>query len=282
MAYETGTASNYRDLLDKLRLFLTTNASLVADGQEWTQMRWVTTSNTQELILKGPGLAGLDEIYVGISSDENTSSDWFNWHMNGYGGFDNAQTFFTQPGSFSYLVSQLYCLNLWNSSTPYWFVANGRRFIVVARVNTYYFIAYMGLGVPYATPEQYPYPNILLGNAQSYYNSRWSAVPNGRSVAVFRGAVWQYASKWPSSFQLRPTEDPVYQLLPIVLYDTMNLSTAQSRYLGKIYCELDGVFACSGYNNVSENLIQIGGVDYLVVQDGSSTGISDYWAVRLS
>ena len=36
MAYKTGTAQNERDLLDILNKFLTTDPTLVANGQAWT------------------------------------------------------------------------------------------------------------------------------------------------------------------------------------------------------------------------------------------------------
>ncbi len=40
MANATGTASSHKDLLDKLKIFLTTNAALVAASQEWTVNRF--------------------------------------------------------------------------------------------------------------------------------------------------------------------------------------------------------------------------------------------------
>lgn len=40
MAYQTGTASGYADLLTKLEAFLTTNPDLVASGQNWTTQRY--------------------------------------------------------------------------------------------------------------------------------------------------------------------------------------------------------------------------------------------------
>lgn len=283
MAYETGTATDYRNLLDKLRLFLTTNATLVGASQNWTQLRWSTTSTTQELILKAPGLGGTDEIYVGVASDENIASDWFNWHMNGYTGYDQYQTFFYQPGSINNTYSGMPCLNLWNSTIPYWFVADGRRCVIVVRVNTRYYIAHLGLLMPYGTPEQYPYPLCVMGNlGGSYYNSRWSSVTSGRSVYVLRGGTWVSTSKWPQAVNIGPSEDPVYPLLPITLYSPLNFNNITQRYEGFYYGEVDGVFACPGLNNVSENLIQVGGVDHLVIQDGSLTSLTDYWAVKLA
>lgn len=40
MAYANGTATSYLDLLDKLRLFATTNSALVAASDQWAVERW--------------------------------------------------------------------------------------------------------------------------------------------------------------------------------------------------------------------------------------------------
>ena len=39
MAYETGTATDYRDLWKKIITFLTQNADLVSAGEEWALTR---------------------------------------------------------------------------------------------------------------------------------------------------------------------------------------------------------------------------------------------------
>lgn len=39
MAKESGTAARYLDLLDKLRAFASTNAALVAAGEQWAVER---------------------------------------------------------------------------------------------------------------------------------------------------------------------------------------------------------------------------------------------------
>ena len=61
MAFEIGTASDYRDLLDRFHAFLTTHPNLVAAGQQWQALRWTTDAATKELILKAPGLAGAED-----------------------------------------------------------------------------------------------------------------------------------------------------------------------------------------------------------------------------
>ena len=41
-------------------------------------------------------------------------------------------------------------------------------------------------------------------------------------------------------------------------------------------------YAVPGYANAAENIINVGGVDHLVVQDVFRTGYSDYWALKLA
>ena len=74
---------------------------------------------------------------------------------------------------------------------------------------------------------------------------------------------------WPSAWggSTRECPDGSYPLLPFVLAG-----------LG----EMDGCFAVPGYANAAENIVTVGGVNHLVVQDVFRTGYSDYWALRLA
>jgi len=70
-----------------------------------------------------------------------------------------------------------------------------------------------------------------------------------------------------------PYENGDYLLDPIFI-----------RYNGDddIYGQLKGVFAVSGYNNSSENIITVDGVNYIVFQDMHRVGIGNYCAMRMS
>ena len=68
------------------------------------------------------------------------------------------------------------------------------------------------------------------------------------------------------STQLRDTNGH-YPLLPVILNDANG-----------IYGELDGVRYISGFNNVVENTC---GPDWVVLQDVSRTGFTDYIALKL-
>ena len=74
---------------------------------------------------------------------------------------------------------------------------------------------------------------------------------------------------WPNSWgsNTRECPDGSYPLLPFILAG-----------LG----EMEGCYCVPGYANAVENIISVGGVDHLVVQDVFRTGYSDYWALKLA
>jgi hypothetical protein len=142
----------------------------------WQDSTPLNVQLRKRLSLKGPG-GGSDEIFVNLETDYSVSGDWYNWRLYGAIGFiaDNALDFATQPGK-----SLPVGLSLWNSSIPYWFIANGRRFMVIAKINTTYHALYAGFILPYATPSQYPYPLMIggsnaMGSPSTDSRMRWSS-----------------------------------------------------------------------------------------------------------
>jgi len=150
MAYATGTASDFADLYNKLRDFLTTNVDLVADGEAWVQIAGPggTLTDADEIILQGPGTTGTDEILVGIKPVTSVASDYYNLSMFGLVSYNPAL------GGIQSQVGESLARTLlaWNSPMTYWFVANGRRFIVVIKVASTYHMAYCGFILPYMLP----------------------------------------------------------------------------------------------------------------------------------
>ena len=53
---------------------------------------------------------------------------------------------------------------LYKEPFKYWIIANGRRFIVIAKVFGNCEAAHMGFILAYATPSQYPYPYLVGGS----------------------------------------------------------------------------------------------------------------------
>lgn len=306
MAFEIGTAANSNDLLDKLVAFLTTNSGLTSIGQQWTVLRDATPPfggvvATREVQFRAPGLSGTEEWYSSICSFESVASDIYNWQLLGGVGYLGSVDVHTQPGRSAYQY-----LHLVNSAIPYWFVANGRRVIIVAKISTTYQHAYIGAYLPYATPTQVPYPMFVGGSSQnnlfrwsnngvthksyvdpSQYSSsayhvdgQWlrpantnTSTPAGRiygmSMSPYEGGGWTRET-W---VKIRDNVDGSYTLFPIQI----SLENPKNM-LG----ELDGVYAVSGFNNASENIIQVDGVDHLVVQDIFRTDRYNYCAVALA
>lgn len=149
MAFTTGTATNWIDLADKLRLWLTGTAG-------WTQLSW-TAGNVDtggmELKLRGPGAGAGKQVFINIRSVHDDTVPQYGWEIRGAVDYVAAQPWGLQPGE-----SNPCFLSLWKSTITYWFYANDRRFIVIAKCNTVYLSAYCGFVLPWATPEQYPFP----------------------------------------------------------------------------------------------------------------------------
>jgi hypothetical protein len=124
-----------------------------------------------QYIWAAPGNDGQSEILVGAHTFQRSDVDYFDWELCAFDGYEASLPFYGQAGCHG----QLY-LPLLNSSIPYWFVANGRRAIVIAKVGTQYESAYLGFLEPYFTPQQLPYPialggSLALGSTQPTWES---------------------------------------------------------------------------------------------------------------
>lgn len=178
-----GSHLYWRILMDSIQGDSTTDVAwmcmmlLQADGT-------VANHFGSEVILKGVGNAGTEEIFVGIRSEYDAAAGWYNLFMNGYTGYDaNEQSWFNQPGALNGPSAQyplaVPMVPCWNTSMPYWFVASGRSFRFAVKVSTSYEGGYLGYILPYATPGQYPYPLAVGG----------SLVPQD----TLRSAEWRYS-----------------------------------------------------------------------------------------
>lgn len=303
MAYEIGTATNYNDLATKLVTFLTT---VLPVGQRWTVMRDnVESGYTRNLILRGPGLAGTDQIFVLIGLYESVGSDYYNWEVRGATGYNAGDTWVNQPG-----ISPPTYLTLWNSAMPYWFVGNGRRFIVEAKVSTVYVTSYGGFIIPHGLPNEYPYP-LFVGSNHTQKTARWSdATPRAKcfwsggyetdviATGFMRepGGNWRAMGShttgsdttpntgatsgklWPYGFDPENTEKVFgsateYSLWPIVLFTPAGG--------GNIFGELDGLYHISGFQNASENTTLVGGVTHVTFQNVHRTTRLFYVSIKM-
>lgn len=134
-----------------------------------------------QTIWKAPGNDGDSEILVGVHAFERQDADYFDWEIAGFDSHVATSRWYAQAG----FHGKLY-LPLWNDSIPYWFIADGRRVVVIAKLNTQYEIAYLGFIDPYFTPDELPYPLALGGSlafgitvpAWQSTDFRWSNTSN--------------------------------------------------------------------------------------------------------
>lgn len=291
----TGTASGHNGLLDKLRAALT-NVSLGSEA--WTEVAFDTTSVAGERFsyLRGPGLSGTDQIFIGIRQYQDVGSDYYNWEIRGMENYNPLSSLATQPGASppSYL-----CLS--DSSIPYKIIANGRCFKVIAKVSTTYHSLYAGFYLPYATSAEMPYPIYVCGST-STVDARWSRgtyivgspwdPPSGTGwlrhfdgswVNVFNyllsdntyrqedanNCIWP----WEMDYSIGRNLDGTYGVLPAILHGNYGG--------GNNWGELDGVSFVTGVSNASEDTVTIGSDVYTVVQSAYRTNRRDYAAIKL-
>lgn len=267
-----GTLAHYK-MLEKIR------DVAVASGF-WTVMRYDTSIANRELILKGQGFTGTEEIYVGVRTYQDASADYYNLCVATFTGYVPSNTFDTQPGV------RLSGVPAHNQRIDYWLSVNPQRIICCMKVGTpVYEHFYIGKFFPYARPSQYPYPMICGGMLNGATATRFSetshSIPykgNRANLGMrFNTGVYLQPEAHPwnnnylantsaSSTQLRDTNN-TYLMLPVMLGDAQG-----------VYGELDGIKFISGFNNVTENMC---GTDWVVFQDVSRTSFIDYIAFKL-
>jgi len=318
MAHTAGTATDYLDLLDKLRLYL------VAQG--WTQLNF-TGGDT--LHIRGDGAGAGREVYLEIRAVADAPSGYYAWRAKGATAYVSGAAEGLQPGSFS--TTDAY-FNLSNGTIDYWFFVNDRRVIVVAKIGSVYVSAHYGFFLPFATPEQYPFPLYVAGNYglletpnEANSANRFFIDPGGslttRRSAYMRdpSGLWQsvvnqvYSGANDNSLQTG--QGPSCFVYPAQMGEvgtsasylgwTIGASingaagggsqdsfvpTAQNEHAlwpvslhsraGPPYGSLDGVYMIFGTGLSSEQLITIGSREFMVFQNIGRSSSNDFMAVE--
>jgi|ADGO01.1.fsa_nt_gi hypothetical protein len=122
----------------------------------WTELDYNSTDNTA--IYQAPGLSGTEEIHIGFGYVADPGTDAYaltGWMFRSYNALLAHQS---QPGH-----SGLGYHPVWNTSIPYWFIANGQRVIIVTKISTVYTASYLGKILPYGSRANGPV--LLSGDA---------------------------------------------------------------------------------------------------------------------
>lgn len=297
MGLYTGTATNYLDLLNKIVTAATTEG--------WTVKENTTSGYTVDggAILYNTGLAGADDIYVGLYA-ANSAAPYFK--LQGYTNYEAGYSFDTQAGA---IPSPVPIVPLSVNNMPYWVTVNDQRICGVIKVNNgIYESFYLGLTLPSTFPEKMPYPlfvggganltSILISDTSSNHSAFWQAY--GNNIATFlNGGVWldgslsglrDYSTGLhcsPYGYPYRGTQaDDYYPLFrPYVgknmdgTFPTFPIALCYQDTTVPVYCgDLDGwraIKAQAGDLN-SEDTITIGADTYYVFNNTFRTSDHNY------
>jgi hypothetical protein len=307
MPYQQGTATGYLDLLSKLCAFLSGESM---GTQAWTVLKNTTSTFTTdgEVYLKGPGLTGVDSVYVSIKTSSNVPSGIYHWIIQGGIGFNTGLAFDAQPGCIPATVSPPR-LPLLNSSMAYTIVANGRRFVVIAYAGTVCESCYAGWITPRTSSTRWPeplfvgamgYASTLIPSTSDAGHTWWlrdqSATAADSSPAYLRSSdgTWrrlrQYSSyavygtnpfvfAWPaagaiSTNLMAPCIGGEYALeqMDVLINDSLRDAVVGA---------FDGIFWVTGYGMTAGDTFTIDGVTYLALQNAHRTGVDDFAAIAL-
>lgn len=323
MAYQTGFAESHTDLLSKIHTFLT--STMTPSGDRWVSQRNIVTAGQEEIIIKGVG-SGTDSIYVGLKAYSDAQTDNYALILNSYTGFNNALDFYSQPGTMQ-LTDIMISLPLLKSvpadanAIKYWLVANSRRFIIIARTGSIYHQAYVGWGLPYGTPAQWPYPVIIGGSGAvnvsgvptkqsettNAIHAFWKPINVVNNSLGLTANVGNLAVKEPGGNYRRPylntggTSNSACSGTWPFVEDTkgeyggiayLRKSLDDTNYTlnpliivegtpPNIWGEFDGIRHITGFNLNSEDTITYSGDTWLCVENVFRTSDSDMVAVKL-
>lgn len=251
--------------------------------------------------LKGPGLSNNDNIYINMRVFDHTGNDTHTFGIQGATNFDTNETYAQQPG-----VSPEVFATLWQNSIDYWLIANGRRFIVIAKIASTFICFYCGFILPYGTSSEYPYPLHISGNTSTVQrysitnyslSNFWDPYLNSAYYRDLDGS-WAPVTNITSSNGAHVNNSNSYN--SITPYDTglQNIGNNADGSYGLIQPQLrikanttndrlEGVFEglqyISGFNNTSEDTVQIAGYDndFLIIQNVYRTDFASFAAIEL-
>lgn len=270
----------------------------LAEANGWVTQRYLNptpyTDKTviRELILKGSGLSGTEEIYIGFRAYQDQTSDYYNLTVAAFTGYVAGNVFTAQPG----YIERGCCAH--NQRIDYWLAINSQRVLLGMKIGapSAYETVYVGKFFPYATPSQYPYPMALCGTLPSAMPAtRYSDVSASHSTGVrgntsasyLRDVLGNWVSfsclPWSADFNNSPTvrrdTGGYYGALKAVLFSGASNNPGGT---GNVWGELDGIRYLSGFNNVSENTASIGGVSNVLLGDVFRNGVGDYFLLEMN
>lgn len=153
MAYTSGTATNYHNLMDVLKTYLV--------SQGWTVLSYTlgtTLTDSSELHIQFPGVNTFNGV-LNIRTEFNTGSGFYGWESSVSKSYNPSFVWGSQVDE-----SPSVFTNMWDQSIGYWMYVNDRRVILSLKVSSVYASAFWGMFLPFATPDEYNYPYYIGSN----------------------------------------------------------------------------------------------------------------------
>lgn len=170
----TADNGNGRLYLGAARLLRTSGPAQARGDLSFAQGIWIA-----------PGNDGVSEYAIAVHHFQRQDADYFNWEVCSLDGFATDIHLYNQAG----IERQLY-LPLRNASIPYWFVNDGRRVVVAAKVNVSYEVAILGASLdPYFSPNQLPFP-LALGGTLAFGTPEF----NPFDFPTWEDPVWRFSN----------------------------------------------------------------------------------------
>jgi hypothetical protein len=314
MAHTTGTATDYHDLLIKLKTWLIT--------QGWTQELYTAAGSITaqaKLIMRAPGGGANRRPYCMFRTFANSSAPYYSIEMRIASNYDSGLGYDSQLE-----ISPPVYLSSSNASMTYWFYANSRRVIIVTKIGTSYVSAYAGMYLPFALASEQERPFYVAGNtsdvtmqasSNSYLNNfiadpgqncgyildkflNWRNMHNRDATGASDASVYTSDNGscclWPMKCApsasntttgtcswnawgfaaLRPNVSGEMPMFQCHVVDP----AANANY-GSLLGALDGVYAIPGFNRTTEQVIDLDGQDYRVFQNGIRSSLNHFMAI---
>lgn len=272
MAYSIGSVTNGGGKLAHQNLLPVIEALANANG--WTTMRYADTAGYDELILRGEGLSGTEQIFVGFRTYQSVAADYYNILAGTFTGYAPSEVFDMQPGrSLSGVCAH-------NLNIDHFITLNEQCITLGLKLGSpaVFEHAHVGRFLPYGTPAEYPMPLVNIGMLNAAAATRYSDTSHafGYRGDRINGRIRDQAGAWIQA-SIHPWSEPMiagdgtaggvghgrptgglYWMEPLQIHDANN-----------VYGVIDGVFQVTGFDNQSERVIQLGG-SYTVDDTGKT------------
>lgn len=171
MAYTTGTAASWRDLMTTIITWLTDTPA--TPGRDWTvelSQERPSLPGYYEKVLSNTGISELESVVVGIAEyygglrqgwQFNVYTSWLAgqaWNAN-YGQH-GSNTWNSTYGGYTYHPH----VPLITDNITYWIASNKQRIMGVFKCGSRYESFYLGFGNRLGTSANYPYPYYAAGS----------------------------------------------------------------------------------------------------------------------